>query len=133
MAKCLTLTGYAKGCDQSLGGIKKLVLFERAGLSGGTTFVSGETTVLALLSGYTAYSYDYLKDNSNWTEPIAGDGVLTSVHWEPTILAVFRKMSNSLRNEIYELSKGSVCAIIRDFNDIYWFIGYDSYLMAIIN
>lgn len=33
MAVCLTISGYAKGCDETgFGGIKKAVLFEKAGL-----------------------------------------------------------------------------------------------------
>lgn len=123
MANCLSLTGYAKGCDASLGGIKKVALFEKAGLSG-ATIASGEMTGLVMLAGYSAYTYDFLKDNSNYTQPIVGDGILTSVHWEPSITLVFRKTSKSLRNEIYELSKGELCAIIKDYNDNYWFFGY---------
>ena len=120
---CLSLTGYAKGCDQSLGGIKKVWLVEKVGLSTGMTITLGEVSGLTLLTGYSGYTYDFLKDNSNWVQPIVGDGVLTSVHWEPTLTLVFRKMSKLLRNEIYELSKGDLIAIIRDFNDIYWLVG----------
>lgn len=121
---CLTLTGYAKGCDQSIGGIKKVFIVERAGLNlTGMTVTLGEVSGLTYVNGFTGYTYDFLKDNSNWTEPLVGDGVLTSVHFEPTITLVFRKMSKTLRNEIYEFTKGSLCAIIRDFNDVYWLVG----------
>ena len=121
---CLTIAGYSKGCDASYGGIKKVAIYEKAGLdTTGMTVTSGEITTLSVLGGYTGYSYDFLKDNSNWTEPIVGDGIVSSVHWTPNVNLVFRKMSNALRNEITELAKGEVVIFIKDRNDVIWALG----------
>lgn len=124
---CLTLAGYSKGCDASHGGIKTIALFEKAGLDiDNATITTGEITGLDMTSDlYSGFTYDFLIDNTNWTQPVVGDGILASVHWTPNINLIFRKMSNTLRNEIYELSKGDLCAIVKDYNDVYWFLGYE--------
>lgn len=125
MASCLTLSGYDKGCDYSVGGIKTLWLVEKAGLSG-FEISDGQITGLTLSSDYTGHTYDFLKENSDWKEPSVGDGVVANIHWEPIINVVFRRMDTTIRNEIYNMSRGDLCAIIKDMNDVYWFLGYEN-------
>lgn len=123
---CLTLAGYTKGCDGSYGGIKQIAIFEKAGINTtGMTVSNGEVTDSEMYDGYTGYTYDFLKDNSNWTEAIVGDGILTTVHFQPTITLMFRRMSKELSEEIIEMSKGDLVAIIQDYNDKTWIIGTD--------
>lgn len=122
---CIAITGYAKGCDSSYGGIKKVAIYEKAALSW-YGVVAGVVTGLTInTTGYTGYTFDFLKDNSNWTEPIVGDGITATVHWTPTITLVFRRMSAALRNQIMELSKGDLVFLIKDYNNICWIIGTD--------
>jgi len=123
---CLSNSGYAKGCDSSYGGIKKIAIYEKAAFNlTGMTVTAGVVSASTLYSGYTGYTYDFLKDNSNWTEAIVGDGIMTTVHFTPIITLVFRKMSNTLRNEIMELTKGELVAFLTDYNDVTWMIGSD--------
>ncbi len=123
---CISNQGYTKGCDSSYGGIKKVGIFEKAGLDlDNMTVVDGDITALSVNAGYTGYTYDFLKDNSNWTEPIVGDGIVATVHWTPQVNLIFRRMSVTLRNEIMELSKGDLVILIKDRNDITWVIGTD--------
>ncbi len=129
---CLSLAGYSRGCDASFGGIKKVGIYEYAAINWtGATVTDGTVSALDVYSGYSGFSYDFLKDNSNWTEPIVGDGKLTTVHWAPLITLVFKKMSVTLRNEIMELTKGSLAVFITDYNDITWVIGSDRGLQLV--
>lgn len=127
---CLSISGYSKGCDKSIGGIKKVALFEKAGLDlTGATISAGQMTALTVYDGYTGYTYDFIRDNANWTEPIVGDGIITAVYFQPTITLMFRKWSLTLRNEIEELSKGEIVAFVQDYNDNYWVFGTDKGLL----
>ena len=74
MPGCLAIEGYTIGCDNpGHGGIKKVYLVERAGLTfTGTT--EGEIKRLTLSSDYTGYTYDFLRDSSNFSFPGVGDG-----------------------------------------------------------
>jgi hypothetical protein len=122
---CMTLKGISYDlCDSSIGGIKKVAIYEKSDLALSTmTVVDGEVT--ALTASAPGFSYDFLKDNSNWVEAIVGDGILASVHFAPTVTLMFRKMSNTLRNEIMELVRDYVVIFVTDSNNITWMIGSD--------
>jgi hypothetical protein len=123
---CITNSGYAKGCDSSYGGIKKVAIYEKAAFNlTGMTVTDGTVSAVDINEGFTGYTYDFLKDNSNWTEAIVGDGILTTINWTPIVTLMFRRMSVTLRNEIMELSKGDLIVLIKDYNDNTWMIGSD--------
>ena len=129
---CLTMAGYTRGCDASFGGIKKVGIYEYEAFNWtGATVTDGTMSALDIYTGYTGFTYEFLKDNSNWTEPIVGDGILTAVHFTPIINLVFRKMSVTLRNEIMEFTKGSLVVFLTDFNDVTWVIGSDRGLQLV--
>jgi len=132
MANCSNIAGYVRGCDRSSGGIKKIAFFEWAGLDlTGATITAGVISGLTVYTGYSGYTYDFLEDNSNFTFPAIGDGLLASTSWQQTVTLIFRKLSTTLLNEMYELSKTKFVAIVQDFNDGYWFLGKDKGLRKI--
>jgi len=123
---CLTIAGYTKGCDSSFGGIKQVAIYEKAAFDWtGATIANGVISAVTMYDGYTGATYAFLKDNSNWTEAIVGDGIMTTVHWTPIITLMFRRMSVTLRNEIMELSKGDLVVFLEDYNGLTWAIGTD--------
>jgi hypothetical protein len=129
---CISIAGYSKGCDSSYGGIKKVAIYEKAAFDWtGMTVTNGTVSAVTLYDGFTGFTYDFLKDNSNWTEAIVGDGILTTINWTPIITLIFRRMSVELRNEIMELSKGDLVVLIKDYNDNTWFIGTDRGLQLV--
>lgn len=126
---CLNLNGYTRGCDDSVGGIKKVVIFEHSGVTDFSVDVSGELTDLTLDAGTNAYTYEFLRDNSNYTDAMLGDGVASNISWQPTLNMIFRKNSLNLVQEIYELSKNYLVAVVEDNNGEYWTLGLDRGLM----
>jgi hypothetical protein len=129
---CINISGYNDVCDESYGGIKKVAIFEHKGLKfSDATITSGQITELDLEDGYSGYTYDFLKDNSNFTDADIGDGILASVASQPTITLMFRKWSQTLRNEVEELKKGYLAVIIQDRNDNYWCFGKDEGLQVV--
>lgn len=122
---CLNLQGYEKGCDNSVGGIKSVVIFE---FDSATDFVidaTGELTELTLDAANNAYKYEFLKDNSNFTDAIVGDGISANASFVPTLNMIFRKNSLSLVQEVFELSKNFLVAIVEDNNGEYWTLGLE--------
>ncbi len=123
---CITIGGYTRGCDASYGGIKQIAIYEKAAFDWtGATIADGIISSVDIYDGYTGATYDFLKDNSNFTEAIVGDGILTTVHWTPIVTVMFRRMSVALRNEIMEISKGLVVIFLEDYNGLTWAIGTD--------
>lgn len=122
---CFTLTGITKACGTAIGGIKSVYLIEYDGVATYSDSTTGVIDVMTFTTGYTGAYYEFLSENSNWVEPLVGDGIVASVHWEPSLTLVFRKLTVATRNEILELSKGKLVAIIQDSNLTYWALGLD--------
>lgn len=132
MANCSNIVGYTRGCDRSSGSIQKMAIFEWAGIDvTGATITGGIVSGLTVLAGYSGYTYEFLEDNSNFTFPAVGDGILSSVYWQHTVTAVFRKLSATLLTEMYELTKSKFVVFIKDFNGTYWMLGKDVGLRSI--
>jgi hypothetical protein len=123
---CLTISGYAKGCDSSYGGIKQIAIYEKAAFDWtGATITDGIISAVTLYDNFSGATYDFMKDSSNWSEAIIGDGIQTTIHWTPIITLMFRRMSVTLRNEIMEMSKGDLVVFLEDYNGLTWCIGSD--------
>jgi len=124
MAGCLTLAGLEDACGGSIGGIKTVKVIE---FEGEESFTESDGLVSAIVwtEEYSGATFEFLKDNSNWVEPSVGDGILSSIHWEPAITLIFRKMSALARKEITEMTKGDLIVFIEDSNDTWWMIGSD--------
>jgi hypothetical protein len=124
---CLTLQGINSACGGSQGGIKKVYMIEYSAIESfeQTNGTVNSITYLDTSPAMTGAWYSFLKDNSNWTEAIVGDGILASIHFEPTVTLVFRKMNVETRNEIMALTAGDVVIFIEDSNGTRWMIGSD--------
>lgn len=127
---CLNLSGYAKGCDDSIGGIKKVVIVETGEIDDYSISEAGQLTGITLGTEGTAHSYDYLRDNSNFTDGIIGDGLTSSVSWQPSLNMIFRKNSLTLVQEIFELSRNYVTVFVEDNNGEFWVLGLERGLMT---
>lgn len=122
---CLNLQGYTKGCDQSNGGIKTVVLFEQDDVSAYTVDASGVLETLELSTAGEAYKYDFLRDNSNIADAIIGGGGIATVSYQPTINMIFRKASVEIINEVIELGKSYTVGMVEDNNGNFWTLGID--------
>jgi len=122
---CMTLNGISGDlCTESRGGIKAIQIIEKKGLDiDGMTVVDGEITNLDILTGYTLSDYSFLKNNASWGEKSIGDGISSSISFGPKVNLTFRRMSKELRNEVMELSKGTVVIFVTDANNITWVLG----------
>lgn len=128
---CLQFTDYSRGCDNSQGGIKTVVLFELSSGSSYTLSADNELTGYTMASDVDAYKFDFLKDNSNITDAIIGDGVGANISFQPTVNLIFKKNSKELLNNIMEMGKNYLVAIVEDNNGLYWTLGIERGLQVI--
>ncbi len=122
-----TLTGIALDCG-NVGGIKKLYVANIADVSTITYGADGEVTAMTMASGKTFKSYSFRKGNASFTVNGVKDDKNGTYFATTEISAQFNKMEKPKRNEIVELVKANAYVIIQDNNNIYWFIGKDSYV-----
>lgn len=122
---CLNLKGYTRGCDESVGGIKTVVLFETADVSTYTIDSSGNLTTLTLTSTGNAYKYDFLRDNANFTDAVIGAGTVSSVSFQPSVNLTFKRANTDLINEIIQLGKNYTSAVIETNNGDHFTLGIE--------
>lgn len=122
---CLNLQGYDKGCDENgVGGVSKITLFELADVSTFTIDPSGLLTELELTTEGNAFNYDFQYENANTADvPVGGDKI--AISYQPTINMIFNGYSISLVNEVIELAKNRLVAIVEFENGEYKTFGLE--------
>lgn len=133
-----TLNGIARGCKDSIGGIKKvwlaadydkvLAMIDRKAMNEGTTAANA---VFTLKSTATV---DPLAAEFKVFNFFANTGSLTSTlqtaenagnSWQTELSLQFMKMETSKRLEIEAMLMGECCAFVEDVNGKVWFLGLD--------
>lgn len=125
-----TLTGIALDCG-NVGGIKKLYIANVSDVSTIAFDADGEVTALTMAAGKTFKSYSFRKGNASFTANGTRDDKNDIYTAKTDITAQFNKMDKAKRTEIVELVKAAAYVIIKDNNNIYWFIGRDSYVSLV--
>jgi hypothetical protein len=126
---CLNLQGYTRSeCDNSTGGIEKVVLFAKSALVDYST--SGGTVVeLELGATDNAYVYEFQRDNANFTDAIIGAEL--NLAFQTTLNMTFRKTSKTILAQIAEMAKDYMVAVVKDNNGEYWLLSADRGLALI--
>lgn len=122
-----TLTGIALDCG-NVGGIKKLYIANTSDVSAITFDAEGEVSALTMDTGKTFKSYSFRKGNASFVTNGTRDDKAGTYFAKTDISVQFNKMEKSKRTEIVQLLKAAAYVIVKDNNDIYWFIGRDSYV-----
>lgn len=129
MSCSITLTGVALDCG-NVGGLKKLYIAPVEDVSGTPTAASGEVTAITMASGKLFKSYKFRKGNANFVSTLTKDEKAGTAFISTDVTIQLNQMTKALRNEMVQLTKGNFYAIALDNNNIYHFIGYDSYTSA---
>lgn len=123
MGCCITLTGIARDCGSSIGGIKRAwgACFDEVG----TPTVTAEIiTALGSTSGWK--EFEFRKQTGSVTQTITNDAAIGSSYVESEIVFQFSKQETPKRIEINAIAQGDTAWIIQDNNDRYWYFGYDN-------
>lgn len=125
MACNITLAGLALDCKDT-GGIKEVYIADRNNIS--TLTLSATTQVITgiTMSGSTKwYRYSMNAQTGNLSSKITNSTENNTSYVESTLNLVFAKMSATKRIELESLRLGELAVIVRDNNDVYWYLGYD--------
>lgn len=126
MAVCNALTsGITKGCDNNVGGIKKIYLTELENIATITHGSPGDTiTAITMDPGKVFYEFEFNKNTSTFTEVTSGDPSVGSEVCVQTTTLVLNRREQTKRDKLLLLGKFKELAeIVLDSNDKYWFLG----------
>lgn len=119
---CALTSGRALDCRDSVGGIKRLLITELANKATLTT-TSGAISAFTLSTGKQFWSYEQVRETSNFSEAMLASVENGTLAYETTLTAIFNKGETSTRNQIRLLAQNRLMIIAEDRNGKYWLLG----------
>jgi len=128
MACVSTLLGINLDCDSNVGGLSALYIVPTSDVSVIALGVDGEISGVTMVSGKTFKTYSFKRGNAQFTSTGTHDEKAGTNFYTTELTVSFNKQEKLKRKEMLELSKGQTYMIAKDYNGIYHFIGYGSYV-----
>ena len=119
---CVLISGRTLDCRDSVGGIKRLLITELANKATLTT-TAGAISAFTLATGKQFWSYEQVRETSNFSEAIQASVENGTLAYETTLTAIFNKGETATRNQIRLLAQNRLMIIAEDRNGKYWLIG----------
>lgn len=118
----MTLGYNDRTCTNGKGGIKSVLLFPVANISGTPTIVDNEVTALTVTGEVFLYK---LKSNlSSYTAPIKVNKDNGTLWYEQSLSMILASDTKELRSEIHLLAQNEVCAIVEKANGTFVALGF---------
>lgn len=120
---CTTLTSISKTCDNNIGGIRSIWLWDMEDQDTFTEDVATWAITALVIGAPTAPTgYEFIRNSSNYTEDGAIDLVNGSSFVTQTINLVFARREAAKSKAIKILGEGQryLGALVLDSNGIYW-------------
>lgn len=120
---CGMTSGYNdRACTNGKGGIKSVLIFPVANISGTPTIVDNEVTALTVTGEVFLYK---LKSNlSSYTAPIKVNKDNGTLWYEQSLSMILASDTKELRSEIHLLAQNEVCAIVEKANGTFVALGF---------
>lgn len=121
MATCTALNAISKSCDNNIGGITNIAIYDAEDV---TTIAdsNGSITSMVLASSTAGQTFEIKRNTSNFTEEAAIDLVNGSSYITQTINLMFHRREAAKSYAIQILGEGQrdlVC-VVTDANGLYW-------------
>jgi len=122
---CAITSGFALDCREVVGGIKNLYIAPLSSVTSVSQNASGYVT--AITKSGLFYKYELLPRGANsFTQNIQADPTTGSVAYEPTIAAVFSKLSFTNSQKLDLLIKNRMAVIVELKDGTFFLAGKDS-------
>lgn len=122
MGCCQALSGIARDCGNSIGGIKRAwaACYDQAQTP---TVTGGQIT--AFPTGIEWHEYEFRRQTGSVTSTITRDDTSGTLYYENAIVLQFLKQETTKRIEINALAQSDTVWAIEDNNDKIWYLGFD--------
>lgn len=129
MSCAQTISGIAKDCSASMGGIKRAWIANQEDVAS-VTLTTNVVTGLTMETSKTFKEFAFRKGVSSFTSTLNSDPANGVSYVSTEINLVFSKMDSSKRVEMSALAVGELYVIVEDMNGTLWFFGYDEPVVA---
>lgn len=129
MSCSATLSGLARDCAASMGGIAEVLIANFDDVSA-VTLTSGKVSAITMVSSAKFKKYAFRKGTGSMTSTLNTDPA-NGVNYVSTDLVMqFNKMETTKRVELAALAVNELMVIVKDCNGLYWLLGYDEAVTA---
>ena len=123
---CLqTLTGIARDCATSMGGVRKVWITNHAAVTA-KTVTNDVITAVTLSTGETWHAFEFRSETASLEKSWQVNKENGTVYVHSTLTMLFHRMTTAKRIELNALAMGELAAIVLDNNGTYWYLGYDN-------
>ncbi len=124
-----TLSGLAKDCNPSMGGIVEVYIANKADVSE-VTISSGKVSAITMASSAKFKKYQFARNTGSMTSTYTIDKA-SGVQFVTTDLVLqFNRMETTKRVELSALAVNDLCVICKDANGTFFFLGMDEAVNA---
>jgi len=126
MANCELTTGFGLECKDAIGGIKQIVLVDKANV---TSFSFDANEVVTLINGAASgdlFTYELPTQTGSFEETINFNRDNGTVFYTQTVNVMLHKLSAAKRLELQGVATARVIVFVQDTNSNWWAVGYEN-------
>lgn len=124
-----TLAGIVMDCATSQGGIKEVYIANYDDVAS-VTVSENEITAIEMSDDAKFKKYQFRKQTGSMTSTLNVDDTAGINYVSTELSLVFTKMETAKRIEISALAQGHLAVIVKDCNNMCWYLGKDDYVSA---
>jgi hypothetical protein len=123
---CELSTGFTLDCKDGIGGIKQIVLVDKANVTS-FSFQEGTEIVTAInaLDQNDIYTYELPTQTGSFEETINFNRDNGTVFYTQTVNVMLQKLSYAKRLELQNVATARVIVFVEDTNGNWWAVGYE--------
>ena len=120
-----TLSGIGRDCAANMGGIKRVLLANRADVSA-ITIGSNKVTAITMETSKKFYEYNFRPGTSSMKPSYQISAENGTKFVQTDLLMIFNRMETTKRVEIEAMAQADLYGIVEDNNGLFWLLGYDN-------
>lgn len=129
MACNQTLSGIAKDCVSSMGGIKNAYIANHSDVAS-VTITDDQISAITMDGAAKFKKYAFRRGTGNFASTLNTDPAAGSNYVSTDIVLQFTRMQTAARIEMAALALGELALIVEDMNGNFWYFGYDEPVTA---
>ena len=119
-----TLSAISRDCSPNMGGIKRVLLANRADVSS-ITITTNAVSAIVMVSSKKFLPFDFKAGTSSMSSNYQVNSENGVAYVQTDLVMVFNRMETAKRTAIAALAQADLYAIVEDMNGKYWLLGYD--------
>lgn len=122
---CELSTGFTLDCKDGIGGIKQIVLVDKANVDSFSFDASEVVTLIVGPSAGELFTYELPTQTGSFEETINFNRDAGTIFYTQTVNVMLNKLSSAKRLELQNVATARVIVFVQDTNNNWWAVGYE--------